>query len=1286
MAFLGVAPADGGEASELFEAAWELRWRAPELALVLGERAAKLATLRRDEPLRLRSDALVVFALNRLGRGAEVVERALPVLRDAESAGEQDLAWRLRVELARAARAVGAPLTGFGILQPMLSAGSLPPALRAGALVELTDCLGHLGRGAELAAVLDEADQLYQDDPDLEPEIRQLHRALLRAVASARHRRRGDFPAAVAAAEEGLALLGELADPALDGGHAAGNLTLELVRSLLDSDRPQDAAEIARPVLEQPVRAVAASPAGWLRVALATRLRLPAGELDGARTLLLDAVNTGERHRQDALLAESLTALSQVYELDGESDAALQCLRTAYAAERRRQWSVHTARLRLAERFAAGHKEFGGLQEQVAALLSTRRPVTRPVPRPSENDELAGWLSRAGFQRRLNAALDTAQETDTGETTGPLALAVLGVDRPAQQADDTHLHSVGDQVLRRVAETLREAAPRDAVLGRLDGDRLAVLLPDTSQEQAEKWADRVRDSVTRIDWSALAQGLDVTVSAGVAMHRPGGDRDTLLAAADRALQAAKDGGRNRVVVELPVGRRRAAEQDADPTDPTADTASPAPSGRVSKGDQASVTDQAPSPDGDTPKEASAAPAPAETNAEAGPALPPEPADLGGRRSVERQRWRQMFGEQPTALAVGAEAFDPTTRTTDPTTGRAGRRAASRLGPGTPPVTTGKHLAEALDEAIAGDTEEQQTSDADHPTPSSGEQSLAWHLLLDAEDAPDTRPGDDSGGSTQSGGPALDGLHAPIVAGPGNPTLDHEPTAARIDLALPEATGEIPVMSPVVDSVDSGSGRHRRPESIDLPVQAERRSRRHAAPEPPAEKELGAALVAPFPRDPESVRDPEPVSVSGKERTDPWPAETSPVEPVVATAPATPVDQTVDPWAGWDSLVLPSSPAEPLPSSSGTDGTTPQVPVRTPEDRDTTDEVPVSVSPPSGQEPDRPVTADDSELWAVRPSTVPATGTVPSPPELSPVPPVPEPPPVPPEPEPMPPAPEPLVPPVPEPSPVPPEPSPAPDPEPRPSEPEPAVEPSTSTDRPSGAGADTVASGTTDLSSGESARRRRTIRRRHLEVVSGGAEDDDTGDHHDEGSEDPDQGSRKQLALGELLAEALVAYETSRREHPDELDLWLGRAAGAESTTPDTGEAAGRPQGGRHRRPGAADTSARDTVGEDIPIGRAGGRADTVPPESATERTAVITPLRLEPERDREGMTELMWRVEPLHLSGVSTHGAGTGQHGRETSVPGARHGSERPEPGSGSVPRLIDLPRDQVWIPPEALS
>ncbi|MFC3896325.1 hypothetical protein ACFOWZ_33015 [Lentzea rhizosphaerae] len=360
------------EVSTLVVPAWRLRWRAPELALVLGERALALASARHDEADRLRAESLVVFAGNRVGRGVRIADRAIDALKAAEAAGEYETAWLLRVELAACARSVGAPLTGFAAVTPVLEAPDVPAELRASALVQASECLVTVGRGDEPTLALAEADQLYVADTTLDDDTRLLLRGLIRAVQAAQHRRWGDIAAAIGAAREGLDLLSRFTDPSADSGQGLGRLTLELVLALMDANRLLDASAAGTPLLDRPVRAPSASTTGWLRLALATRVHLPAGRVALAREMLREAAVSAERHQLDTLMAESLLALAHVHEVSGELAEALTNLRSAHAAERRRARAVYAVRARLAAEFSGVHRQPADLHQQLASLL---RPV-----------------------------------------------------------------------------------------------------------------------------------------------------------------------------------------------------------------------------------------------------------------------------------------------------------------------------------------------------------------------------------------------------------------------------------------------------------------------------------------------------------------------------------------------------------------------------------------------------------------------------------------------------------------------------------------------------------------------------------------------------------------------------------------------------------------------------------------------------------------------------------------------------------------------------------------------
>ncbi len=361
----GLAP-NGGEAASLVESAMLLRWRAPELALLLADRAV---TAGQDDKLAvLQADHVAVFALNRLGRHGEAAHRLFPAIRDAET--PPGLRHELHVELAHCAVALGESATALGAVRAVLAAGDdVAPVLRGGALVAVAEASAALGRDDLATSALDEADELYREDPSLDHDTALLLRAAVRAVDAARHRRRDAGAVAEAKAREGRDLLAGLADPEHDSGEVSAGLMLEIALALLDRGAGDAAMQEVRPLLRRPVRAAAAAAVGRLRLALATRVHLAEGRHEPALTLLADAVEGAQRYGVDVVLAECLEGLSHVHEARGEFADALHCVRAARAAEGRHHRDVESARCTLLENCGSARREEARLVGQVAALL-----------------------------------------------------------------------------------------------------------------------------------------------------------------------------------------------------------------------------------------------------------------------------------------------------------------------------------------------------------------------------------------------------------------------------------------------------------------------------------------------------------------------------------------------------------------------------------------------------------------------------------------------------------------------------------------------------------------------------------------------------------------------------------------------------------------------------------------------------------------------------------------------------------------------------------------------------
>ena len=153
-----------------------------------------------------------------------------------------------------------------------------------------------------------------------------------------------------------------------------------------------------------------------------------------------------------------------------------------------------------------------------------------------QTDPLTGLSNRRGME----LALSVWQAAQT-----PVAVVAMDIDH-FKRVNDGHGHSAGDQVLKRLAQLMRDNSRGGDVLCRVGGEEFLMLLPEARLEVAEQVAQRLRAQVQN---TAMAPVGHITVSLGVA-HWPqhGSDMATVLKAADAALYEAKHTGRNRVVV------------------------------------------------------------------------------------------------------------------------------------------------------------------------------------------------------------------------------------------------------------------------------------------------------------------------------------------------------------------------------------------------------------------------------------------------------------------------------------------------------------------------------------------------------------------------------------------------------------------------------------------------------------------------------------------------------------------------------------------------------------------
>jgi diguanylate cyclase (GGDEF)-like protein len=157
-------------------------------------------------------------------------------------------------------------------------------------------------------------------------------------------------------------------------------------------------------------------------------------------------------------------------------------------------------------------------------------------------DGLTGLLSR----RRL-LELGEQDLARSRRYHHPLSVLALDLDH-FKQVNDRYGHAAGDAVLVAVADALRDQTRQHDLIGRMGGEELAVILPETSLDAARRLAQRIRVHVAELRPLADGVAIPVTVSLGVAQVCPDdASIQDVLKRADRALYQAKHQGRDRVV-------------------------------------------------------------------------------------------------------------------------------------------------------------------------------------------------------------------------------------------------------------------------------------------------------------------------------------------------------------------------------------------------------------------------------------------------------------------------------------------------------------------------------------------------------------------------------------------------------------------------------------------------------------------------------------------------------------------------------------------------------------------
>ncbi len=184
------------------------------------------------------------------------------------------------------------------------------------------------------------------------------------------------------------------------------------------------------------------------------------------------------------------------------------------------------------------------LEQLVAARTADLRAANDRLSELATTDPLTGCANRRRFMERARELVAIGR----GRT--PVSLAIMDLDN-FKLINDSHGHPVGDEVLCAAARISRDHVRATELVGRIGGEEFAILMPNTRIAEALGLAERLRSALADAEIWAGGRKIRTTASLGLAEQQEGEEIDSLYARADAALYAAKQAGRNRVVIAAP---------------------------------------------------------------------------------------------------------------------------------------------------------------------------------------------------------------------------------------------------------------------------------------------------------------------------------------------------------------------------------------------------------------------------------------------------------------------------------------------------------------------------------------------------------------------------------------------------------------------------------------------------------------------------------------------------------------------------------------------------------------